>query len=96
VTTNEKKFEGRKESVPRSQAQTDSIECSLGRGLWDSLFLEVPILMCSSLCFWNICHHADDDEDDDQNLMSATKFLLLFWHEISKEISASDLEIFDS
>ncbi len=29
---NEKKFEGRKESVPRSQAQTDSIECSLGRG----------------------------------------------------------------
>jgi hypothetical protein len=28
--------------------------------------------------------------------MPATKFLMLFWHEISKEISESDLEIFDS
>jgi hypothetical protein len=33
ATTNEKKFERRKVSVPRSQAQTDSIECSLGREL---------------------------------------------------------------
>jgi hypothetical protein len=28
--------------------------------------------------------------------MPATKFLLLFWHEISKEIPESDLEIFRS
>jgi hypothetical protein len=64
----------------------------LGRGLSDSLFLQILILVCSSLCFWNICHQADDGEDDDQNPMSATKFLLFFWHEISE----SNLEIFNS
>ncbi len=78
LTTNEKNPKGRKESVPQSQAQTGSIKCSLGRGLSESLFLQIPILVCSSLCFWNICHQADDGEDDDQNLMPATKFLLLF------------------
>jgi hypothetical protein len=92
LTTNEKNSKGRKESVPKSQAQTGSIKCSLGRGLSDSLFLQILILVCSSLCFWNICHQADDGEDDDQNPMSATKFLLFFWHEISE----SDLEIFHS
>ncbi len=77
-TTNEKNSKGRKEGVPQSQAQTGSIKCSLGRELSDSLFLQIPILVCSSVCFWNICHQADDGEDDEKNLMPATKFLMHF------------------
>jgi hypothetical protein len=47
LTTNEKNSNGRKESVPQSQAQTGSIKCSLRRGLSDSPFLQIPLLVSS-------------------------------------------------